>query len=133
MSNNIAYRGRVKTTARTRARARIARAIDADAIAHKPPNFHTHIGRLAGHPDAPDLRRLGIKRGGRLRYVYEYVQRFSDPGETARVMILAAARKAALDAKRALKADRIAATEARRTVRRAEADRKRRVRDAWGT
>ena len=94
------------------------------------PNFHTHIGRPVLDRDGePVTYRLGIKGGGRLRIRYEYVPRFSDPGETARAMVMAAARKAKLDARRERMAPRIAATEARRAGIRAAAEHRRAMRE----
>lgn len=112
----------VKTT-RTQKRAKMRDLARVAEGGYSAPNFHTHIGRpvldSAGNPTYE--RVPSIHGNGRLRIKYEYVPRFSDPEETARVMVRAAARKAVLDAKRAAKAPRIAATEARRAGIRAAA------------
>jgi hypothetical protein len=115
-----------------RARKRTASAAQRAAVTPSGYNFHTHIGRPVLDKDGNEIR---IGRGKSTRVRVEYVPIFADPAATAAVMVRRAARQAVLDAKRAAKAPRIAATEARRVVARALASearaRKRHERDRW--
>lgn len=96
------------------------------------PNIRTHIGRpvLDANGEPVWERVPSIHGKGRYRIRYEYVPIFADPEMTAHVMVRAATRKAALDAKRAAKAPRVAATEARRAGIRAAARIRREARRA---
>jgi len=78
----------------------------------KPQNARTHIGRPVLDPDGnPAWERVPSIHGkGHYRVRYEYVPIFADPEMTARVMVRAATRKAVLDAKRARREARRAAT-----------------------
>lgn len=123
----VAYeRARTRVRAQHRDLARVARG------GIEPPNFHTHIGRPTLDRDGcPAYERVPSIHGkGHYRVRYEYVPIFADPEMTARVMVRAATRKAALDAKRAAKGERIAETLAWRAVKRGRAEALRKVRDA---
>lgn len=118
------------------ARKRTAKAVRHAAVTPAGYNFHTHIGRpvvVRFMPDGSPVfaweRVPSIHGEGRWRIKYEYVPRFTDPEEMARVMVRAAARKAALDAKRGAKATRVASTENRRYGKRLAAESHRKARD----
>lgn len=100
ITSRTTKRGKVRALRASTPRARgVARQAEAGKVGI---NFHTHIGRpvLDANGEPAWERVPSIHGKGRWRIEYEYVPRFSDPGETARVMVMAAARKAKLDARR---------------------------------